>query len=44
METKRTPAIQHLAGRNSLPLIEVFFEINQLKALYRQGWLHLGTA
>ena len=43
METKRTPAIQHLAGRNSLPLIEVFFEINQLKALYRQGWLHHGV-
>ncbi len=39
METKRASAIQHLAGRKSLPIIEVFFEINNLKALYRQGWL-----
>lgn len=43
METKRTSAIQHLAGRKSLPIIEVFFEINNLKSLYRQGWLHHGV-
>ena len=42
METKRTPASRHLAGKKSLPLIEVFFEINHLKTLFRQGWLHHG--
>ena len=39
METKRASAIQHLAGQNVPPIVEVFFEFNNLKALYRQGWL-----
>ena len=42
METKRAHAIRNLAGKESLPLIEVFFEFNHLKALYRQGWLRHG--
>lgn len=42
METKRAPAIKHLEGRESLPLIEVFYEFNHLKSLYRQGWLRVG--
>ena len=43
METKRTHAIRHLDGKESLPIIEVFYEFNHLKALYRQGWLHHGV-
>ncbi len=42
METKRAPAIQHLSGKSTLPIVEVFYEFNQLKALYRQGWLRVG--
>jgi putative hydrolases of HD superfamily len=42
METKRPQAIQHLAGRTTLPVIEVFYEFNHLKSLYRQGWLRVG--
>ena len=42
METKRASAIQHLAGQNVPPIVEVFFEFNNLKALYRQGWLRHG--
>ena len=43
METKRAAAIRHLEGRNSLPIVELFFEFNNLKSLYRQGWLHHGV-
>ncbi len=43
METKRTQAIRHLDGKESLPIIEVFYEFNHLKALYRQGWLRHGV-
>ena len=42
METKRAQAIKHLEGRKSLPIIEVFYEFNHLKSLYRQGWLRVG--
>jgi len=42
METKRAQAIKHLEGRQSLPIIEVFYEFNHLKSLYRQGWLRVG--
>lgn len=42
METKRTPAIRHLDGKPSLPIIAAFYEFNHLKALYRQGWLRHG--
>lgn len=43
METKRPHAIAHLAGKTTLPIIEMFFEFNHLKTLYRQGWLHHGV-
>lgn len=43
METKRAHAIRHLDGKESLPIIEAFFEFNHLKTLYRQGWLHHGV-
>lgn len=42
METKRAPAIRHLAGQDPHPVIEVFFEFQQLKSLFRQGWLRVG--
>lgn len=42
METKRAQAIKLLEGRKSLPIIEVFYEFNHLKSLYRQGWLRVG--
>ena len=43
METKSTQAIRHLDGKESLPIIEVFYEFNHMKALCRQGWLHHGV-
>ena len=42
METKRAPVIRHLANRSALPIIAVFYEFSQLKALFRQGWLRRG--
>ena len=42
METKRPPAIRHLAAKDTLPIIKVFYEFNHLKSLFRQGWLHHG--
>jgi putative hydrolase of HD superfamily len=42
MKTKAAPPVTHLQGRRTLPLIEAFFEFNQLKQLYRQGWLRMG--
>ena len=42
METKRAQAFRHLDGKKSLPIVEVFYEFNHLKALYRQGWLRHG--
>ncbi|MGD9782899.1 MAG: HD family hydrolase [Kiritimatiellia bacterium] len=42
METKRPHAIRLLDGKKSPPVVEVFYEFNHLKALYRQGWLRHG--
>lgn len=42
MQTKRNEAIRHLDGQQTLPIIEVFFEFNHLKSLFRQGWLRVG--
>lgn len=42
METKRPQAIRHLAGKEALPVIALFYEINHLKTLFRQGWLRAG--
>ena len=44
METKRPPASRHLEGKAVMPVIGVFYEFSQLKALYRQGWLHAGIS
>lgn len=44
METKRAHVIDHLKGKKALPLIEVFFEFNHLKSLFRQGWLRAGVS
>ncbi len=42
MDTKRNHAIDHLKGKNTLPIIEALYEFNHLKSLYRQGWLRVG--
>jgi putative hydrolases of HD superfamily len=42
MKTKRPDAIRHLDGQNTLPIVQVFYEFNHLKSLYRQGWLRAG--
>jgi putative hydrolase of HD superfamily len=42
MKTKAAPPIASLRGRQTLPLIQAYFEFNQLKQLYRQGWLRVG--
>ena len=44
MEIKRPHAIHHLEGKGALPIIQVFFEFNHLKTLYRQGWLRAGIS
>ncbi len=43
MQTKGPHPGDLLQGRRALPIIEVFYEFNQLKQLYRQGWLHRGV-
>lgn len=42
MKTKRPPALRHLAGKETFPLIKAYYEFAQLKSLYRQGWLRVG--
>ena len=42
MELKRAQAARNLAGKQTLPVIEVFYEFNHLKTLFRQGWLRAG--
>ncbi len=42
MQTKAPFPPGLLAGRSVSSLIETYFEINQLKRLYRQGWLKRG--
>lgn len=42
MRTKAPPPVTLLHGRKTLPLIEAYFELNQLKQLFRQGWLRVG--
>ena len=42
MEIKRAQAARNLAGKQTLPVIEVFYEFNHLKTLFRQGWLRAG--
>ena len=42
MHTKASLPISLLDGKNTLPIIEAYFEFNHLKQLYRQGWLQHG--
>jgi putative hydrolases of HD superfamily len=42
MHTKAPLPIALLEGKKTLPIIEVYFEFNHLKQLYRQGWLKHG--
>ena len=43
MQVKAENPITLLEGRRTLPIIEAYFEFNQLKQLYRQGWLRRGV-
>ena len=44
MKTKRARVTAKLDGRDLAPLARVYYEFNQLKNLYRQGWLRGGVA
>lgn len=39
MQTKAPAPITYLRQKETLPIIKLYFEFNQLKQLYRQGWL-----
>ena len=43
MQTKASNPITLLKDKHTLPLVEAYFEFNQLKQLYRQGWLRRGV-
>jgi putative hydrolase of HD superfamily len=43
METKGDPPAVLLGEGHTLPLITAYFEFNQLKQLFRQGWLRRGV-
>ena len=43
MITKGPPPLAALQGQDLSPLVAAYFEINQLKQLYRQGWLRRGV-
>ncbi|MBD2445682.1 HD domain-containing protein [Nostoc sp. FACHB-152] len=42
MQTKAALPIRLLAGKDTLLIIQAYFEFNHLKQLYRQGWLQHG--
>ena len=42
MQTKADHPVKLLEGKSIKPLIAAYFEFNQLKQLYRQGWLRHG--
>jgi len=44
MITKNSNPIEFLAGKKLDPIIEIYFQINHLKHLLRQGWLMRGIA
>ncbi len=44
MITKGDPPVALLTGRSTLTLLTVYFEFNQLKQLFRQGWLRRGVS
>jgi putative hydrolase of HD superfamily len=39
MATKNPNPVSYLRGKNAHPLLELFFEINHLKQVFRRGWL-----
>jgi putative hydrolases of HD superfamily len=43
LKTKAPFPLAQYAGQDLSPLVEAYFEINQLKHLYRQGWLRRGV-
>lgn len=43
MKTKNQNPVSLLDGKSVEPLIEVYFELNHLKQLFRQGWLIRGV-
>lgn len=44
MHVKGPPPTSHLAGPEALPAVaQVWFELAQLKQLFRQGWLRVGV-
>src|ERR1035437_6300191 len=42
MRTKNSNPVNFLAGKTLQPIIVLYFQINHLKQLYRQGWLKKG--
>jgi putative hydrolase of HD superfamily len=42
MITKNRPPLASFEGKNVSPLVQAYLELNQLKLLYRQGWLRHG--
>ena len=42
MKTKNSNPANLLAGKSVQPIIVLYFQINHLKQLYRQGWLRKG--
>lgn len=43
MITKNTNPVEFLVGKNIDPIIEIYFQVNHLKHLLRQGWLMRGV-
>lgn len=43
MQTKASPPFSLLTNKNSTSIIQVYFEFDHLKQLYRQGWLRCGV-
>lgn len=44
MHNKAPAPLTSLAQRPSIPILELYFEVNALKLLYRQGWLRAGIS
>jgi putative hydrolase of HD superfamily len=44
VQTKSPRPFKYLRPKEIIPLIEVYYEFNQLKVLYRQGWLKRGLS
>jgi putative hydrolase of HD superfamily len=44
MQTKAENPSRHLQGKDTLAIVELYFEFCHLKQLYRRGWLQRGIA